>query len=45
LRSQADGGPLERRRERVQLRMKKDAARWKIIAMAPISILDPIHIQ
>jgi hypothetical protein len=45
LRSQAEGGPVERRRERVELRMKKDAAKWKIVAMAPVSILDPIHIQ
>jgi hypothetical protein len=45
LRSQADLGPVERRRERVQLRMKRDATKWKIVAMAPVSILDPIHIQ
>jgi ketosteroid isomerase-like protein len=45
LRSQADGGPVERRRERVELQMKKEAGKWKIAAMAPFSILDPIHIQ
>jgi hypothetical protein len=45
LRSQADGGPVERRRERVELQMKKEAGKWKIAAMAPVSILDPIHIQ
>ena len=44
LRSQADGGPVERRRERVQMEMKKLRSTWKIVAMAPISILDPIHI-
>ncbi|HWE00148.1 MAG TPA: hypothetical protein VG345_13950, partial [Bryobacteraceae bacterium] len=45
LRSQADVGPVERRRQRVELRMKKEATKWKIVAMAPVSILDPIHIQ
>ncbi len=45
LRSQADGGPVERRRERVQIEMKKFPKAWKIVAMAPISILDPIHIH
>jgi hypothetical protein len=25
--------------------MKKEAGKWKIAAMAPVSILDPIHIQ
>jgi len=45
LRSQADGGPVERRRERVQIEMKKFPRAWKIVAMAPVSILAPIHIQ
>jgi hypothetical protein len=45
LRSQADGGPVERRRERVQIEMKKFANAWKIVAMSPVSILDPIHIR
>lgn len=45
LRSQADGGPVERRRERVQIEMKKLSNTWKIVALAPVSILDPIHIQ
>jgi hypothetical protein len=45
LRSQADGGPVERRRERVQIEMKKFPKIWKIVAMAPVSILDPIHIK
>jgi hypothetical protein len=45
LRSQADGGPVERRRERVQIEMKKLPSAWKIISMAPASILDPIHIH
>jgi len=45
LRSQADGGPVERRRERVQMEMKKFRSTWKIVAMAPVSILAPIHIH
>ena len=45
LRSQADGGPVERRRQRVQIEMKKFRSVWKIVAMAPVSILDPIHIR
>ena len=45
LRSQADGGPVERRRERVQIEMKKSSNAWKIVALAPVSILDPIHIR
>lgn len=45
LRSQADGGPIERRRERVQIEMKKFSSGWKIVSMAPVSILDPIHIR
>lgn len=45
LRSQADGGPVERRRERVQIEMKKFPRVWKIVALSPVSILDPIHIQ
>ena len=45
LRSQADGGPVERRRERVHIEMKKFSKVWKIVAMAPVSILTPIHIQ
>jgi hypothetical protein len=45
LRSQADGGPVERRRDRVHIEMKKIPRTWKIISMAPVSILDPIHIH
>ena len=45
LRSQADGGPVERRRERVQIEMKRFRSTWKIVAMTPVSILAPIHIR
>lgn len=44
LRSQADGGPVERRRERVAIGMKKIGRKWKITSLSPLSILDPIHI-
>jgi hypothetical protein len=45
LRSQADGGPVERRRERVQIEMKKFSSGWKIVSIAPVSILDPLRIR
>jgi len=45
LRSQADGGPVERRRERVQIEMKRFPKAWRIVAMSPVSILAPIHIR
>ena len=45
LKSQADDGVLERRRERVQLEMRHIKGHWKIVAMAPLTILDPIHLQ
>jgi hypothetical protein len=44
LRSQADGGPVERRRERVALTMKRQSSKWKITSMKPVSILSPIHL-
>jgi hypothetical protein len=45
LRSQAEGGPVERRRERVQLTMKKFGGNWKITSLSPLSIISPIIIQ
>jgi hypothetical protein len=45
LRSQAEGGPVERRRERVKLEMRQFGSKWKIAAMAPVDILAPIRIQ
>ncbi len=44
LRSQAAGGPVERRRERVSIRMNRIRGKWKITSFAPLSILSPIHI-
>jgi hypothetical protein len=45
LKSKADAGPTERRRERVAVRIEKIRGRWKITSLAPLSILDPIHIK
>jgi hypothetical protein len=44
LKSRADGGPTERRRQRVQLQMKRIGGKWKIISISPIKILDAFHI-
>ena len=44
LKSQADFGPTERRRERVHLQLKKVGGRWKISALSPLTILAPIRI-
>ena len=45
LKSQADAGPTERRRERVEVQIKKIRGKWKITSLVPLSILDPIHIN
>jgi hypothetical protein len=45
LQSQADAGPTERRRERVEVRIAKIRGKWKITSLAPLSILAPIHIN
>ncbi len=45
LKSQANDTQLERRRERVQVEMRQIGGRWKITAMSPRSILDPIAIR
>ena len=45
LKSQADAGPTERRRERVEVQIKKIRGKWKITSLAPLSILNPIHIN
>jgi ketosteroid isomerase-like protein len=44
LKSRTDGGPTEKRRERVQLKMRKNGRRWQIFSIEPFSILSPeIH--
>lgn len=45
LKSRTDGGPTERRRERVALRMALVKGRWKIVSIAPLRVLDPIAIR
>ena len=44
LKSMGDNITLERRREQVKIEMRQIKGKWKITAMAPLSILDPIHI-
>lgn len=44
LTAQADDAQLERRRERVQVEMRLIKGVWKITALSPINIFDPIHI-
>jgi hypothetical protein len=45
LKSQGDNPQLERRRERVQVEMREIKGKWKIIALSPLSIFEPIHIR
>ena len=45
LKSQGDIPQIEQRRVRVQVEMREIKGRWRITAMSPLSILDPIHIQ
>jgi hypothetical protein len=44
LKSTGDTITVERRRERVQVEMRQIKGKWKITAMTPLTILDPIHI-
>ena len=45
LKSQSDPMLQERRREQVQVEMRRSGNRWKIVSMSPLSILDAIKIQ
>ena len=45
LKSQGDIPQIERRRERVHAEMRQIKGSWKITAISPISIFDPIHIR
>jgi hypothetical protein len=45
LKSRADGGPTERRRERVQIEVRLVKNKWKIVSISPMTILAPIHIN
>jgi hypothetical protein len=44
LKSMGDNATVERRREQVKVEMRQIRGKWKITAMSPLSILDPIHI-
>ena len=41
LKSRADGGPTQERRERVQAVLKKTGNRWRIVSIQPLAILWP----
>jgi hypothetical protein len=45
LKSQIDDSQLERRRERVQVEMRQFKGVWKITALSPLSIFDPLNIR
>jgi hypothetical protein len=42
---QSATGPVERRRERIQVEMKLIKKQWRITAMSPTNIFDPIPIK
>jgi hypothetical protein len=44
LKSSSDNDVIERRRERVKVEMRQLRGKWKITAMSPLTILDPIKI-
>jgi len=45
LKSQIDDSQFERRRERVQVEMRQFKGVWKITALSPIGIFDPLKIR
>jgi hypothetical protein len=45
LTSQADESRLERRRERVAIEMRLMKGHWRITALSPLKILDPLAVQ
>ena len=45
IKSQADGGPTERRRERISVSMRLQAGVWRIVAISSTTILAPINIR
>jgi len=45
LKSQIDDSQLERRRERVQVEMRRIKGVWKIVSLSPIKIFDPLQIH
>jgi hypothetical protein len=45
VKSQAPSGPVQRRRERVALRMALLRGTWKITAISPAKILEPLDVR
>jgi hypothetical protein len=45
VKSQAPSGPVERRRERVVLRMTLLRGKWKITTISPLKILEPLAVR
>ena len=45
LTTQNDNPQVERRRERVRVEMTQIKGRWKITALTPLSIFEPIHVR
>jgi len=45
LTDQTDSSQLERRRQRVQVEMRRFKNTWKITEFSPITVLDPIHLR
>ncbi len=45
IKSQADDGPTERRRERISVSMRLEAGAWRIVALSSTTILAPINIR
>jgi hypothetical protein len=45
LKSRADAGPTERRRERVRLRLELKKNKWRITDISPLNILAPIKVN
>jgi len=43
--SRTDPNLLERRRVRVKVEMRQIKGRWKITAMEPVSILEPLRVR
>jgi hypothetical protein len=44
LKSTGDNATVERRRDRVKVEMRQIKGKWKITAMSPLTILDPIRL-
>lgn len=45
LTSRADSNQLERRRQRVRVEMRQIKGKWKITALEPVAIFDPLRVK